>query len=146
MENTYRRCNMNREVFCTNCLEMHSYDEKQCCLKCGSIIPDGIIEMSHEIVYLKEELEKYKQLDNDTSDTIVESNILIFATILEEENSIEFIHNNLYYEIFESADSGYVVNVYSSDDKDEYDDYLDKNILDGGLCTGSAEDAVRFML
>ncbi len=137
---------MNREVFCTNCLEMYSYDEKQCCVECGSIIPDGIIEMSHEIVYLKEELEKYKQWSNDASDDIIESNNLIFATILEEEHTIEFIHNKLYYEIFESADSGYVVNVYSSDDKDEYGCYLDENIFDGGLCTGSAEDAIRFML
>lgn len=59
---------------------------------------------------------------------------------------VEFKHNNLYYEIFDSSNSGYVINIYSSDQKDEEGYYLEDNIVDGGLCTGSTQDAIEFML
>lgn len=45
------------------------------------------------------------KLSNDSSDDLIETNILILASILENEN-----------------------------------------ILDGGICTGGAEDAIEFML
>ena len=60
--------------------------------------------------------------------------------------SVEFAYNSLYYEVFESADSGYVVNVYSSNEKDNEGELIEANIIDGGLCTGSARDAIEFML
>jgi len=69
-----------------------------------------------------------------------------FAKILEDGNTAEFIYNDFYYEIFESCDEGYVVNIYSCNQRDENGDYLDKYMIDGGLCTGSARDAVEFML
>lgn len=69
-----------------------------------------------------------------------------FANILENGNTAEFIFNDFYYEIFESCDAGYVVNIYSSNKRDDNGDYLDKYMIDGGLCTGSAKDAVEFML
>ena len=72
--------------------------------------------------------------------------ITTLSKILDAEQSVEFIFNNLYYEIFESSETGYIVNVYSSDEKDEYDCYLDKHNIDGGLCTGSCRDAVEFMM
>ena len=60
------------------------------------------------------------------------------------------MHNcSAYWYIFGlrlTTDSGYVVNVYSSDEKDEDEDYLDKHLVDGGICTGSALDAIHFML
>ena len=65
---------------------------------------------------------------------------------LKQNRSVEFRHNGFYYEVFESSDRGYVVNLYSSDTKDEYGSYLDENIIDGGLCTGGEEDAIGFML
>lgn len=68
------------------------------------------------------------------------------ANILESNKTVEFIHNGFYYEIFKSADTGYIVNVYSSDKKDEYGEYIEDNCIDGGLCSGSAEDAIGFML
>ena len=68
------------------------------------------------------------------------------SKLLELGETVEFKYNDLYYEIFDSADSGYVVNIYSSYEKDKYDCYLEKNIVDGGLCTGSAKDAIEFML
>ena len=65
---------------------------------------------------------------------------------LKQNKAVEFKHNGFYYEVFESADSGYIVNLYSSDTKDEYGSYLDEYLIDGGLCTGGEEDAIGFML
>ena len=72
--------------------------------------------------------------------------IYTLARVLKNEKNVEFKHNGFYYEVFESADSGYVVNLYSNDKKDEDGEYLDKYLVDGGLCTGSAKDAVEFMM
>jgi hypothetical protein len=72
------------------------------------------------------------------------TNILKLSEILEKEKSVEFKYNNLFYEIFESCNTGYIVNLYSSDEKDEDNEYLEENLVDGGLCTGSASDAVWF--
>ena len=71
-------------------------------------------------------------------------NISKLSDILEKEKSVEFKYNNLFYEIFESCDTGYIVNLYSSDEKDEDGEYLEENLVDGGLCTGRASDAVWF--
>lgn len=74
------------------------------------------------------------------------NNISKLADILEKDKSVEFKYNNLFYEIFKSCDTGYMVNLYSSNEKDEDGCFLDENIIDGGLCTGSASDAVWFMV
>ncbi|WP_294964134.1 hypothetical protein [Sulfurimonas sp.] len=66
---------------------------------------------------------------------------------LENVDVVEFVHSGFYYEIFESTcNDGFAVNVYSSNEKDEYGDYIDKYLIDGGLCTGSVKDAIEFML
>ena len=75
-----------------------------------------------------------------------ENKIASYAKILEETTLVHFSYNEFYYEVFESVDTGYIVNVYGNDEKDEDGDYLEKNILDGGLCTGSPRDAIEFML
>ena len=74
-----------------------------------------------------------------------EEEILQLSYVLKKIGKIEFKHNNLFYEIFESAESGYVINIYSSNEKDEDDEYLFENI-DGGQFDGSAKDAIQFML
>ena len=74
------------------------------------------------------------------------ANISKLSQILEKEKSVEFKYNNLFYEIFKSCDTGYIVNLYSSDEKDEDSEYLEENLVDGGLCSGSASDAVWFMV
>ena len=68
------------------------------------------------------------------------------ARVLKSESSVEFQNDGFFYEIFESAERGYVVNVYSSDEKDEDGEYLEKYAVDGGLCSGSARDSIEFML
>lgn len=73
-------------------------------------------------------------------------NIKELADILKTNKSLEFEYKNLHYQIFESSELGYCVNVYSSNDKDENGDYLDSNLVDGGVCTGSAKNAVEFLL
>ena len=77
---------------------------------------------------------------------LVNNKINRLARLLRNKSSVEFKHDGLFYEIFESADSGYIVNVYSSDERDEYREYLEEHNFDGGLCSGSARDAVEFML
>ena len=44
---------------------------------------------------------------------LANNKINTLARVLKNESSVEFKHNKLYYEVFESADSGYVVNLYS---------------------------------
>jgi hypothetical protein len=75
-----------------------------------------------------------------------ELNIKELADILRCNRYLEFECENLYYQISESAELGYVVNVYSSNQKDENGDYLDCYLIDGGLCTGSAKDAIELLL
>ncbi|GGD43540.1 hypothetical protein GCM10012288_17280 [Malaciobacter pacificus] len=64
---------------------------------------------------------------------------------LDETGQIEFEHSNLYYEIFISDDD-YVINIYSSNEKDEDDEYIIENIVDGGVYSGDSLDAIKFML
>jgi len=68
------------------------------------------------------------------------------ARVLREKSSVEFKHNSFYYEVFKSADSGYIVNLYSSDEKDDEGQYIEANLIDGGLCSGNERDAIEFML
>lgn len=74
------------------------------------------------------------------------TNISKLSEILEKEKSIGFKYNNLFYQIDESSYGGYVVNLYSSNEKNEDDEYLEENLVDGGLCSGSASDAIWFMV
>ncbi|MAD41121.1 MAG: hypothetical protein CL623_01870 [Arcobacter sp.] len=68
------------------------------------------------------------------------------SKILDIYQRVEFKYNNSYYEVFDAADGGYMINIYSSDEKDEDGYYLEVNITDGGLCTGTNKDAIEFML
>lgn len=47
------------------------------------------------------------------------NNILKLTDILKKDISVEFTYNNLFYEIFKSANGGYMVNLYSSNEKDQ---------------------------
>jgi hypothetical protein len=69
------------------------------------------------------------------------------AKVLRDKNIVEFNHNEFYYEIFLSADSGFVVNLYSSDMRDSEGELIESNLVDGGLCESEEEkDAIEFML
>ena len=77
---------------------------------------------------------------------LINNKINALVRVLKYENSVEFKHNDCYYEIFGSVNGGYIVNVYSSNTKDTDGYYLYEHIVDGGICTGSAKDAIEFML
>jgi hypothetical protein len=78
---------------------------------------------------------------------LAKNEINTLAIVLKNKNIVEFNHNELYYEIFLSADSGFVVNLYSSDERDEEGELIEANLVDGGLCSSTSEkDAVEFML
>jgi len=74
------------------------------------------------------------------------SKIEELANILQSANIVEFFHKGFYYEVFLSADSGYIVNIYSSDERDDEGELIEANMIDGGLCSGSEKDAIGFML
>ena len=78
--------------------------------------------------------------------TLLKNKINTIARVLTNDGSVTFEFNKSYYEIFESAEGGYAINVYSSADRDEDGELLDSNMIDGGYCSGSAKDAVIFML
>lgn len=73
-------------------------------------------------------------------------NLNILADSLKTNESLEFQYNDLFYQVFESEDLGYIINVYTSNEKDENGDFLDSNMIDGGICTGNAKDAIEFLL
>jgi hypothetical protein len=78
----------------------------------------------------------------------MENNIvLLHAQILEEQGNVSF-WNGDFYEINKTLDGDYMVDVFEiSDDgllMDEPDARLMRPI-DGGVCTGTAVDAVCFM-
>ena len=79
--------------------------------------------------------EEYKQLA-----------ISSLAKILDLYSRVGFRYKEQYFEIFASDANGYMINIYSSSDKDEDGCFLDKNMVDGGLCTGSSCDAIEFMM
>jgi hypothetical protein len=79
-------------------------------------------------------------------DVLSEKIIIKLANILENKQNVKFEYNDLFYEIFESCDSGYIINLYSSNEKDEDGEYLEENNVDGGLCNGAVRDAILFML
>ena len=97
-----------------------------------------LVELMRESINLHE---------GNTDDDIPKAKFKELEDTLENGETIEFKYNGLFYEIFEFVTSaGYIVNIYSSDEKDENDEYLEENLVDGGLCSGSAEDAILFML
>ena len=101
------------------------------------------------------EKESKKNIENWTSEgweCLLQSDeykdlaISTLSKILYIYNRVEFKHKSLFYEIFDSSHSGYVINIYSSAKKDEDGYYLEENMIDGGLCTGETRDAIEFML
>ncbi len=71
----------------------------------------------------------------------------LHAQILEQRGFVTFYDGDL-YEIHES-DGGYMVDVYEISDEGLLIDEVDARLMrpvDGGLCTGSAMDAIEFMM
>jgi len=66
--------------------------------------------------------------------------VLAYAAILEVEQAVTFEHNDTIFRIWWSDQGGWYMELL------EQDDDLGWAEMDGGLCTGSARDAVEFML
>ena len=77
---------------------------------------------------------------------LIKNKVNTLSRLLKSERSVAFKHNNLYYQVCEAANTGYVVNVYSSNERDDEQEYIEANLIDGGLCTGNERDAIAFML
>ena len=71
----------------------------------------------------------------------------LHAKILELQGFVSFYDGDL-YEINETG-GGYMVDVYEISDEGLLMDEVDARLMrpvDGGLCTGSAMDAIEFMM
>ena len=62
---------------------------------------------------------------------------LLRAKFLQDEGEVAFAHNKMLYRITSHTDGWNI---------DVFDIYNGMEIDDGGICTGSAYDAVKFML
>ena len=62
------------------------------------------------------------------------------AEELEEKGQVAILFKGFLYIVYDATmEEGYMVDKY-----DPFD--LEEGIIDGGLCTGSAQDAVEFLL
>ena len=76
------------------------------------------------------------------SNLISQETIDRYTKTLEVEGEVMFtLSDERVIEIFEHSEGGFEVNVY-----EDYDHVLSHDILDGGICTGSAAEAITFML
>jgi len=61
----------------------------------------------------------------------------IIQTLMDKDE-VQFDADNLHYDIYLTAEGdGYMVDVFTSTGEEP---------IDGGLCTGTAEEAIQFML
>ena len=80
--------------------------------------------------------------------------VATYASILHEENAVTFEHDERIYRIWESSsEEGWYIEVLEVSEVSLWAKSLNTIIseepwieADGGLCTGSAKDAVEFML
>ena len=72
---------LSEEAFCPHCLEKSKYTEENECLKCGGVIPDGIIEMQEEIAKLSLPLWELKDDEGE---------ILLCRTNMTEDEMKEY--------------------------------------------------------
>jgi len=103
--------------------------------------------------YIKKEANKgFENWTKEGWDFLLQNNeykeiaVSTLSKILDLYQRVEFKYNNSYYEVFDAADGGYMINLYSTDEKDEDGYFLEENVIDGGLCTGTSKDAIEFML
>jgi len=68
-----------------------------------------------------------------------ESLVTTYAAILEAQQAVTFEHNDIIYRIW-ANDEGWYLELLEENDGGQWEE------TDGGLCTGSARDAVEFML
>ncbi len=67
---------------------------------------------------------------------MTQETIKILAKQLDDDNEITFHYNDLSYRIYWSfTEGGWMIDIIKDD-----------KIIDGGLCTGSTEDTIEFML
>ena len=69
------------------------------------------------------------------------------ASKLKKTLSVNFVFGDVFVDIFYSSEGGWYITVYPHDVKKDEDGELNPDDeIDGGLCTGSAFDAVTFFI
>jgi len=72
----------------------------------------------------------------------------LYAKILEDQREVMFYDDEWLYVIFEASDGGWLVDVFTADEEIVFYNAEEHKfkLLDGGLCTGDAYDAIEFMM
>lgn len=93
---------------------------------------------------------KREYIPQETQEAIDKKFLASCANKLRRTKAVQFVYGDLFYDIFKSfTEMGYIINVYPNDKEKIFDaggELIDDEQLDGGCCTGSAKDAVYFMI
>lgn len=96
---------------------------------------------------LVNELEKDNDIDLNIKKDVFEIFFKKCATKLRKNRSVEFTFGGHITDIFESTEGGWYITLYPENaQKDENGYYNPEDEVDGGLCDGSAKDAITYMI
>ena len=96
---------------------------------------------------LVSELENQNDIDSQVEKDVYNIFFKKCATKLRKNRNVEFKFGGCIIDIFESSEGGWHITVYEEDaKKDENGDFNEDDEIDGGLCTGSAINAVTFFI
>lgn len=112
-----------------------------------SVTRDSIIDNINQAILDGNDSGFSDTSDNDSFEwNIVEEKSYLDkkVEILEEKDEVVFEHSQLIYQVFLRCDGDYDVNVYDLSTNFTSGDELE--VTDGGCCSGSAKDAVYFMI
>jgi len=96
---------------------------------------EGIEEHVHRVSGIAWSNGSYKTSEN--------AYLLAKIEILEKHDSVVFENEQIIYQIFQRDDGDYEYSFYNFDDFIDGDEL---NAMDGGICTGSAKDAVFMVI
>lgn len=93
------------------------------------------------------ELENQNDIDSQVKKDVYNIFFKKCAAKLRKNRNVEFKFGGCISDIFESSEGGWYMTIYEEDaKKDENGDFDEDDEIDGGLCTGSAINAVTFFI
>lgn len=96
---------------------------------------------------LVNELENRNDIDSQVEKDVYNIFFKKCATKLRKNRNVEFKFGSCITDIFEGSEGGWYIAIYDEDaEKDENGCFNEDDEIDGGLCTGSAINAVTFFI
>lgn len=108
---------------------------------------DILIASYGKIKPLLDELDLIK--NQQMSETIFDYFVEALAKKLDEDNQLQFIYDDKFYDLFDSVEGGYIYNVYPNEPNlifDKDGELIDDMQLDGGLYDGKSKDIILSVL